>query len=309
MAVKHGLGRGLGALMQDTPAVAAVPAAVEAPAPVVAAQAGDVVRLPIARIRPNSFQPRRQFAREALDELTNSIRERGVLQPLLVRRAGDDYELIAGERRLRAAGEAQLTEVPVIVMDVPDRAALELALVENLLREDLNAIEEAEGYRDLAEKFGLTQEEIAVRIGKARASVTNSLRLLSLPSEVRAFIFEGLLSAGHAKVLLGLTSEAEQNRLSEEVVQERISVRELERRVARLQRAPRKPREQRSELPASHVARLSEWLHEHFGTSVRLQPCRTLANGKKTKGMIEVDFYSNEDLDRILGVLGMNDTL
>lgn len=285
------------------------PVAVPALETLVAGQAGAVVRLPIARIRPNSFQPRRLFAREALDELTNSIRERGVLQPLLVRRVGDDYELIAGERRLRAAGEAQLTEVPAIVMDVPDRAALELALVENLLRQDLNAIEEAEGYRDLAEKFGLTQEEIAARIGKARASVSNSLRLLSLPSEVRTFLFEGLLSVGHAKVLLGVTNEAEQNRLAEEVVQEKISVRELERRVARLQRVPRKPREVRSDLPASHVTRLSEWLHEHFGTSVRLQPCRTLANGKKTKGTIEVDFYSNEDLDRILGVLGMNDTL
>lgn len=310
MAVKHGLGRGLGALMQEAPVADALQAAAASgQVSAGAGPAGLVVRLPIGRIRPNSFQPRRMFAREALEELVNSIRERGVLQPLLVRRAGDDYELIAGERRLRAAGEAQLTEVPAIVMDVPDRAALELALVENLLRQDLNAIEEAEGYRDLAEKFGLTQEEIAARIGKSRASVTNALRLLTLPSEVRVFLFEGLLSVGHAKVLLGLSSEAEQNRLAEEVVQERISVRELERRVARLQRAPRKPRELRSELPASHVARLSEWLHEHFGTSVRLQPCRTLANGKKTKGTIEVDFYSNEDLDRILGVLGMNDTL
>ncbi|MEI7437287.1 MAG: ParB/RepB/Spo0J family partition protein [bacterium] len=309
MAVKHGLGRGLGALIQATPATEPVLVqAATASAPVNTGQAGEVVRLPIARIRPNSFQPRRFFAREALDELTNSIRERGILQPLLVRRVGDDYELIAGERRLRAAGEARLADVPVIVMDVPDRAALELALVENLLRQDLNAIEEAEGYRDLAEKFGLTQEEIATRIGKARASVTNALRLLTLPPEVRTFVFEGLLSVGHAKVLLGLTNEAEQNRLAEEVVQERISVRELERRVARLQRVPRKPRELRSELPASHVARLSEWLHEHFGTSVRLQPCRTLANGKKAKGTIEVDFYSNEDLDRILGVLGMSDT-
>ncbi len=298
MSAKHGLGRGLGALIQDTPPT-------ESPKETTAG----VVRVPLARIRPSPWQPRRRFAADALAELADSIRERGVLQPLLVRRVGEGYELIAGERRFRAAAEAGLSEVPVILMEATDHEALELALVENLQRQDLNVIEEAEGYRALAEKFGLTQEDIARRVGKARASVANSLRLLNLPVSVRQFLSEGLLTSGHAKALLSLEIEAEQCRLAEQAVRDGMSVRELERIVARIKRAPRKPRESRSDIPANHLNRLSEALHQRFGTAVRVEPCRTLANGKKIKGSIQIDYYSNEDLDRVLGLLGVSGDL
>jgi ParB family transcriptional regulator, chromosome partitioning protein len=295
MAIKHGLGRGLSALIQEAPAQAKAP------------NQGGAQRIPVSRIQPSPFQPRRHFAREALEDLIHSIQQRGVLQPLLVRRKGEDYELIAGERRLRAAIEAGLTDVPASVMEVADHEALELALIENLQREDLNPLEEAEGYRVLAEQFGMTQEEIAQRVNKARASVANALRLLSLPDEIKKFVAEGLLSPGHAKVLLGLAIAQEQCALAERVVQEDISVRELEKIVERAKRTPRKRREAHADIPAAHLAYLVNLLHQHFGTSVHIQPCRTMANGKKAKGTLLLDFYSNEDLDRILELLGLSE--
>ena len=296
MATKHGLGRGLSALLQEEPR--------EAPAPGTSA---GIQRVPVDRISPSPWQPRRHFGPEALGELVESVRDRGVLQPLLVRKVGESYELIAGERRWRAARAAGLAEVPVMVMDASDHVALELALVENLQREDLNIIEEAEGYRVLAEKFGLTQEEIAKRVGKARASVTNTLRLLGLPEQVRGFLSEGLLSPGHAKVLLGVPIEAEQCLLAERVVQQNLSVRELERMVARSARGPRKRAEKHTTLPDTYLTNLSDVLHRHFGTSIRVVPCGTLGSGKQAKGWIEIDFYSNEDLDRILELLGLSE--
>jgi ParB family transcriptional regulator, chromosome partitioning protein len=295
MAIKHGLGRGLNALIRESPDQATAPNQAGAP------------RIPIGSIQPSPFQPRRHFAREALEDLIHSIQQHGVLQPLLVRRKGDHYELIAGERRLRAAVEAGLTDVPVTVMDVADHEALELALIENLQREDLNPIEEAEGYRVLADKFGMTQDEIAQRVNKARASVANALRLLSLPEEIRKFVTEGLLAPGHAKVLLGLAIEQEQCRLAERVIQEGMSVRELEKIVERIKRVPRKRREAQLDIPATHLAYLVNMMHQHFGTSVHVLPSRTMANGKKAKGTILIDFYSNEDLDRILEILGLSE--
>jgi ParB family chromosome partitioning protein len=301
MATRHGLGRGLSALIQDVQQPSSPPApAAGTPGP---------GRLPVASIRPGAWQPRRHFAPEALAELVESIRAHGVLQPLLVRQEGDTYTLIAGERRLRAAIEVGLTDVPVTVMNVADHEALELALIENLQRQDLNVIEEAEGYRTLVEKFGLTQEEIARRVGKARASVANTLRLLTLPLEVRQKVSEGRLSPGHAKVLLGVTIEREQTLLAERVVREGLSVRTLERIVERIRRAPRRPRELRTDIPASHLSRISDVLHQHFGTSVRIRPCRTLASGRRSRGVLEIDFYTGEDLDRVLALLGVSDKL
>ncbi len=295
MATKHGLGRGLGALIRDTPAEEAD-----------VVQAG-ILKIPVSKIKPSPWQPRHHFSKEAHEDLVASIRDRGVLQPLLVRRSGDGFELIAGERRWRAATEAGVSEIPVLVKEASDHEALELALIENLQREDLDAIEEAEGYRALADKFGLTQDEIAAKVNKSRAAVANSLRLLGLPSEVRKFLTEKLVSAGHAKVLLGLAIEQEQCRLAERVVQEGMSVRELEKIVARLKRAPRKKREVQPEIPPSHLSYLTNMLHQHFGTSIRVQPCRTLANGRKVKGSIQIDYYSSEDLGRILDLLGVSE--
>ena len=297
MAAKHGLGRGLNALIRDTP----VPASGGTEAK------GSILHVDLTRIKPSPWQPRRHFDRQTLTELAQSITAHGVLEPLLVRQVADGYELIAGERRWRAAGEGGLTQVPVIVIEASDHKALELALIENLQREDLNAIEEAEGYHLLAEKFGLTQEEVAQRVNKARASVANALRLLGLPDEVRKFVAEGLLTSGHAKVLLGLAIAEEQCRLAERTIQEGLSVRDLERRVERLKRLPRKKRESRDDMPSSHVTYLTDRLHQHFGTAVHIQPCRTLGNGRKVKGQLIIDFFSNDDLDRVLELAGITE--
>ena len=296
-----GLGRGLGALIRDgsTPAPAAPPAAA-GPAP--GAAAG---RIPVPSIRKSPWQPRHVFDAEALAELVQSVKERGVLQPLLVRRMADHYELIAGERRLRAAGEAGLTEVPAIVLDVTDRQALEIALVENLQRSDLNLIEEAEGYRALGDKFGLTQEEIADRVGKARPTVANALRLLALSDRVKQLVAERRLSPGHAKALLGIANAREQELLAERSVAEGLSVRAVEGLVRRLARPKAKPRAQKTDIPPEHLAHLHEQLLQKLGTAVRITPTRTLPGGKKSRGRIEIDFYSADELDRILVILGL----
>ena len=296
MASKHGLGRGLGALIKDGTVPEGTPA-----------ETAPYLTVPVTAIRTNPLQPRRAFDADALEELANSIRERGVLQPLLVRKTVTGYELIAGERRLRAAQSVQVTEVPVIVMDAPDVEALELALVENLQREDLNVIEEAEGYQVLAERFGLTQEQIAGHVGKARASVANTVRLLSLPEEIRQHLSNGRLTSGHGKLLVGLEIPAEQLLLARRVIKEGLSVRNLEKIIQKAGRAPRRPRVTTDDIPASHIRDLSDKLHNHFGTSIRIRSCRTLTNGKKARGAIEIDFYSTDDLDRVLQLLGLPD--
>jgi len=305
MAAKHiGLGRGLGALIKDTPqsSSAATPAAAAAE------PAGErILRVSPDLVHPSRWQPRQHFTPEAIEELAQSIREKGVLQPLTVRRTGETFELIAGERRWRAAQSAGMKEIPVIVVTAGDQQALEMALIENLQREDLNIIEEAEGYRQLAENFTLTQEQIAQRVGKARATVTNALRMLDLPEAVRRMVAEGRIAPGHAKVLLGLEILREQELLAERVAQEGLSVRTLERIVNRIKKAPRKPRAEKSDLPPDYLRDLTDRLHRHFGTAVRLTPCKTLSNGKKTKGTLEVDFYDNEDLDRLLTMLGLSE--
>ena len=295
MAAKKGLGRGLGALIKD-----------EAPTDTPVQQDDGIKKVSLDSITRNRRQPRHTFDESALADLTASIKEHGVLQPLLVRPDGDGYELIAGERRLRASTAAGLAKVPVIVMNATDGDSLELAIIENIQREDLNVLEEAEGYRELAVEFNLTQEEIADRVGKARASVTNALRLLTLPDEVKSMLADERLSRGHAKALLGLEIEKEQVLIARRAVQDGLSVRNLEKLIQRTKAAPRKPRAAKPDLPASHVGYLSDQLHSHFGTSVRITPCRTYANGKKGKGSIEIDFFSNDDLDRLLSLLGIS---
>lgn len=306
MAAKlTGLGRGLGALIKDT-----TPAAEPEPQtqPAAAPAKGGVTRIAISQVRPSPWQPRHIFEPEALTELVSSVRERGVLQPLLVRRMPDHFELIAGERRLRAATEAGLMDVPAIVMDVPDREALEIALVENLQRSDLNMIEEAEGYRALAEKFQMTQEQIATRVGRARPTIANAMRLLDLPDAVKRLVAEKRLSPGHAKALLGLDNPAEIEVLAGRCVGEGLSVRTIENVVARAKRGPRKTRIAKSDIPDQHVRYLVDRLHQHFGTNVRVTPCRTLANGRKTKGVLELDFHSADELDRLLVILGITES-
>lgn len=298
MTKTHRLGRGLGALMKDEPDNTEQ---VEKKEP-------GIKRLPLEQIVKSPFQPRLAFAEEGMEDLVRSVKVRGVVQPVLVRRNGDKYELIAGERRYRAAREAKLADIPVIVMEANDQEALELALVENLMREDLNPMEEAEGYKRFVDQFNLTQEQIAERIGKPRATVANFTRLLDLPNEVKEYIRQKQLQAGHGKVLLGLEIAEDRILLARQVIKEGLSVRELEVLVARTKRTPRRRRASHDDIQPVHSESISDILRRRLGTSVRLTSCRTLANGKKIKGSVEIDFFSVEDLNRILEVLGIPDT-
>ncbi len=309
MAVKRGLGRGLNGLINDGTknSKKKAPAKKKEVKQNEEKQDAGILKIKINNIVKNSFQPRHVFDQDAIDDLTASIKERGVLQPLLVRETAKKgkYELIAGERRLRASTQAGLKEVPVIIIEAQDQDSLELALVENLQREDLNIIEEAAGYQLLADSYSLTQDQIAARVGKSRATIANAVRLLKLPEEVQALVSNGRISAGHAKLLSGLDSIPEQIFLATRTVQEGISVRGLEKIISQAKKVPRKPRAVTNDIPSSHISYLSDQLHAHFGTSIKLQPCCTYANGKKGKGSIEIDFYSTEDLSRILEILGI----
>ena len=307
---KPALGRGLGALMGGSPVLAQPAAApgVPSPAPISApAPAPDsrerVQRVPLNRVRPCPLQPRKDFSDDALRELADSIREQGIVQPLIVRERGGYFELIAGERRWRAAQLLKLTEVPVIAREADDRAVLELALIENLQRENLNAVEEAHGYAQLAEQFQLTQEDIAAKVGKSRAAVANAMRLLKLPDIVQKYLRDGRLTVGHAKVILGLSDEKQQQLAAERVIKEGLNVRQAEGLVAKLQKRGARSKEQGIVVlapPAGdpHVADLEAKLREVFATKVQLH----YAQGK---GSVEISFFSEEELERILQILGV----
>ena len=302
---KPALGRGLGALLSGNP-----PLTPPSPAPAIspsAAAAPDnrerVQRVALNRIRPCPLQPRKDFSAEALKELADSIREQGIVQPLIVRERGGFFELIAGERRWRASQLLNLPEIPVIVREADDRVVLELALIENLQRENLNAIEEALGYSQLAEQFQLTQEEIALKVGKSRAAVANATRLLKLPVSVQGLVREGRLSVGHAKVILGLATERDQQHAAERVIKDGLNVRQAEGLVAKLQSRGTKISSETARTPAivpvdSNLARLEEKLREKFGTKVQLK----YVHGK---GAVEISFYSDDELQRVLEILNV----
>ncbi len=310
MAAKHkGLGRGLDALIKDGSA-----AKQQATKKVVAVKADAAPQTGVREVATSAvvaspWQPRSVFDSTALSELVDSVKAHGILQPLLVREVGSKFELIAGERRLRAAQAALLKKVPVIVIEASDEKALELALIENLQREDLNPIEEAEGYALLQKKFNLTQEKVAEQVGKARASVANSLRLLELPDSIRKYVAEELLTVGHAKVLLSLDSEKEKDLLAKQCIKEGLSVRALEKIVKKLGMPPRKPRAEKQDLPSDYLKSLTDELHQYFGTSIRIIPSKTLTNGRKVKGSVEIDYHDNDDLDRLLTIMGYSNDL
>ena len=304
---KPALGRGLGALLSGSPATrttapaAAMPASAPAPLP----DARDRVRrVPLDRIRPSAMQPRKNFSDDALKELADSIREQGIVQPLIVRERGGFFELIAGERRWRASQLLKLPEVPVIVREADDRAVLELALIENLQRENLNAIEEALGYSQLAEQFQLTQEQIAVKVGKSRAAVANATRLLKLPLSVQGYVREGRLSVGHAKVILGLSDERQQIIATERALKDGLNVRQTEGLIAKLSARGGKITSETAKTKVivpidSNIGRLEEKLREQFGTKVQLK----YAHGK---GAVEISFFSDDELQSVLEKLGVN---
>lgn len=274
------LGRGLDALLGRP-----------AEAPPASQQTLDV---PVAKVRPNPNQPRQDFDPEALGELVESVSRNGVLQPIIVRAAGDGYELIAGERRLRAAVQAGLATIPAILRPATDNESLELSLVENIQRENLNPMEQAKAYKNLIERFALTQEEAASRLGKKRSSVANILRLLDLPQDIQQAVSRGTLSMGHARALLGLADRAEQLRLAARIQRDDLSVRQTEQLVAdRLRRA--RPAEAPTGPKPPHVADLEGKLREALATRVTILPHKHDEGGR-----IVVDFFTADDFHRIL---------
>lgn len=297
-APRNALGRGLGALLPSTPRSTSSPEDDSGRAPTAAGDAGELPRIRVDRIDPNPDQPRRVFDPERLAELASSIARSGLLQPVVVRRAGDRYELIVGERRWRASRQAGLETIPAVIADVDPGDRLELAIVENVQRHDLNPIELACAYRALAER-GATQDEIGRRVGKDRSSVANHLRLLELSVEIQEDVETGRLSMGHAKALLQVVEPERRRALRERVLAERLSVRETEqlgREIAGPARSvPRKARARSSEAAASsnpHLRALGDMLERHFQSRVRIL-------GSAGSGRLEIEYTSEEDLDRI----------
>lgn len=287
---RRALGKGLGALIAGRTAPrSAVPAA--APLPTSA-----VAQIPVDLIDANPVQPRGVFNPERLAELAASIRTTGLLQPLLVRAKGQRYEVVAGERRWRAAKLAGLTEVPSLIQDIPDDRILETSLIENIQREDLNAIETAQAFDRLSREFGLTHEQIAARTGKDRTTITNLVRLLKLPGDVQQLVAEHRLSVGHARAILGLGEERLQRQVAEKSVAQGLSVRQVERLVQRITE-PRDAKEPEDPSRDPNVKAALEELERVLGTRVRI-----VAKGEH-RGRIEIEYYSAEDLDRIYGII------
>jgi ParB family chromosome partitioning protein len=251
-------------------------------------------------IRPNRFQPRRRFTDEDLAELAESIKSQGILQPLLVRQDDTGYELITGERRLRAAKRAGLTQVPVLIKRVDNDKLLEMAIVENIQREDLNPIEEAEAYHRLITQLKLTQDQASARVGKSRSAVANFLRLRQLPDQIKAGITDGKLSMGHARALLGAETSTQQLAAWRSVVSKKLSVRETETLIRRLKAEKKKPRASENRSEQIHLSRLAEDLSRHFGTKIMIKK-----HGQK--GKVEIEFYNNDDLDRLIQRLRQTD--
>jgi ParB family chromosome partitioning protein len=250
----------------------------------------------IGLIQPNRYQPRLRFPDNELEDMARSIRQQGIIQPLLVRKDNNGYELIAGERRLRAAKKAGLKQVPILVKTITDTDMLEMSIVENVQRSDLNPIEEAEAYHRLITEFGLTQDQAADRVGKSRSAVANFLRLRQLPGQIKGSIMEGDLSMGHARALLGAATSAQQNSVFRAIVAKRLSVRETERLIKRLKAEKEKPKQPISSSEQRYLSDVANDLSSRFGTKVQIKR-------RGQKGRVEIEFFSNDDLDRLLSLL------
>ncbi|MDD5060490.1 MAG: ParB/RepB/Spo0J family partition protein [Candidatus Omnitrophica bacterium] len=279
---RRALGKGLSALIPEKAAEAA-------------AHKEEIIYVQSGQIKPNPFQPREDFDQQSIEELAQSIKEKGVIQPLLVRRRGDNYELIAGERRLRAASSLGLKEIPIIVREVSDQDSLELALIENIQREGLNPIEEAHAYQHLLDKFNVTQEKISEVLGKARVTITNTLRLLKLPHEVQDEMKKGRISFAHGRALLEVEDANQQRRLAQDIISKGLSVRELESLLKSIRPKVAK-RKIGAGLREPIVAILEEQLQHALATKVRISK-------RKKRGHINIEFYSQEDLERIVNVI------
>ena len=276
---KVALGKGLGALIPE------IEEADERPK--------DFFYCDIELIRPNRFQPRLQFPEDELDELCQSIKEQGILQPLLIREENDGYQLIAGERRLRAAKKAGLAQVPVVIKRISDSKLLELSIVENIQRANFNPIEESEAYHRLITEFNLTQDQAATRVGKSRSAVANFLRLRQLPDQIKASILDESLAMGHARALLGAENSAQQMAAWRAVVKKGLSVRETEDLIRSLKNEKKKPKVPGKSSENRYLVSLAEDLSRHFGTKITIKK-----HGQR--GKVQIEFYSNDDLDRLI---------
>lgn len=271
------LGKGLGALIPEKTAV----------------DAGEKIgKIKVSSIQPNKMQPRKKFSNEKLKELKDSIKEKGIIQPVVVRPTDNGYELIAGERRFRAAKELGYENIPAIIKDVSDADSLELSLIENIQREELNPVEEANAYMELVEKFNFSQDEIAKAVGKDKSTVSNMIRLLTLPKLIQDYISDEAISMGHAKAILSLPTERSKIRFTKRIMRKNLSVRQAEELIKQRLQKPGKKLYEKDE----HLARLEEDLQRYLGTRVKI------IHGKK-RGRIEIFYYSNEDLDRVLDLI------
>lgn len=280
MAVKKGLGRGLDALI-----------------PALDIHEDDkVVEIPLGKLRPNPYQPRKTFDEKGISELAASIKEHGVITPIIVREVLKGYEIIAGERRWRASQMNNLATIPAVIRKFTDQQVMEIALIENLQREDLNAMEIAMAYQSLIETFSLTQEELSAKVGKSRSHIANFLRLLQLPEEVKQYVSRGTLSMGHARAIVGLKNHGLMKEVAAQTIKNEWSVRELEDYIQKLEQPEKKARKPKPQKTDPYIRQLEETLREQFRTKVSIKH-------NKNKGKIELLYYSREDLERLLELL------
>ena len=294
MSKKFGLGKGLNALIPEDTILSTLDTKVE--------KASDIkenvsILIDINLIKSNEDQPRKSFDDEKILELAESIKSNGIIQPLVLKKVDDEYIIVAGERRWRAAKSIGLKEVPAIVMNLTEKQILEISLIENIQREDLNSIEEALAYKKLINDFNLTQEELSKRIGKSRVTITNTLRLLNLSEDVQQYIIEGVISEGHGRALLGITDSKVQCELAQNVIDDKLSVRELELLIRKLKTSPTRAKSKAAnENP--YYKDVTYKLENYFGTKVNI-------TNKNNKGKIEIEYYSEEDLQRILEIINL----
>ena len=305
---KHGLGRGLDGLLGAKPPVAAVSPVVAPIRPVLpaAVPVQGPLELPIMDIERSPYQPRRDFKEEELRELAESLKNTGLVQPPTVRKnAAGKYELIAGERRLRAAQLAGWKKIKVNLIEADDLTAASMTTTENINREDLNPIEEARSYRTLQDQFGLTQQEVSEKVGRGRATVANSMRLLELPDEVQQLLSAALISVGHAKLILSLDDEKDRILFARDCVNSQLTVKKLEQKIERYKAPVPEKKRGTPDLPEGYVRNLTDKMKKMLGCAVRVTSGMTHESGRHTKGVLEIDFLDNDDLDRIIAMLGI----
>ena len=288
MAKKSGLGKGLGAILSDkydSQALDSIPNSDDS----------QIVELKIVDVEPNKDQPRKEFDKEKLDELADSISKHGVIQPIIVTKQGSIYQIVAGERRWRASKQAGLKKIPAIIRNYDEIKIMEVALIENLQRENLNPVEEALGYKSLMETFNLTQDKISERVGKSRSAIANSLRLLNLPDKVLSMLEKGDISTGHAKVILSVNNKNEQIQIAEQVVERKMSVRETENYIKSKSKNKKAPTSQSSEVKMA-IKEMENAFSKYLGTKVKIKE-----NGGK--GKIEISYFSHDEFERLTELL------